>query len=100
MLTIKTALEFKELIEKDKVIVEFYADWSTPSKMLEMIINEIEEERKELIFVKVDTDRFRSIAKEYNVVNIPVIKIFSNGKEKKEKQGLMRKEELLDFIEN
>lgn len=98
MTTIKTVLEFEEAIKQNKVIVEFYAEWNTPSKMIDMIIEEIEEENNENIFVKVDTDRFRTIARDYKVVSVPVIKIFENGKEVREKQGLMTKDELLNFI--
>lgn len=98
MVTIKTAQEFKEIVKKEKVIVEFYADWCTPCKMLGMIIEEIEAENSNISIVKVDVDRFRTLAKEYRVLSVPVIKIFENGKEKNEKQGLMRKDELLDFI--
>lgn len=98
MTTIKTVLEFEELIKQNKVIVEFFAEWNTPSKMLDMIIEELEEESDQNVFVKVDTDRFRTIARDYKVVTIPVIKIFENGKEVREKQGLMTKDELLNFI--
>lgn len=97
MITIKTAGEFQEIIKSDRVIVEFYADWCTPCKMIDMIIEEIEEENN-ISFVKVDTDRFRSIAKENKVLTVPVVKIFEHGKVVKEKQGLMRKDELLSFI--
>lgn len=98
MLTIKSTNEFQEIIKDEKVVVEFFAEWCTPCKMLDMVIEEIESENPSITFVKVDTDRFRSIAKEYKVLTVPVIKIFSLGKEEKSKQGLMRKDELLSFI--
>lgn len=98
MKSIQTIQEFNDSIKGNRVIVHFYADWCTPCKMLDMIIEEIEEENNNLEIIKVDTDRFRQIAKEYRVLTVPVIKIFENGKEIKEKQGIMRKDELLDFI--
>ena len=98
MKAIQTTQEFNELIKDNKVLVDFYADWCTPCKMLDMIIEEIEEENSNLKIIKVDTDRFRQIAKEYRVLTVPKIIIFENGKAVKEKQGIMRKDELLDFI--
>lgn len=95
---IKTVEEFRENILKDNVIVDFSAEWSTPSKMTDMIIEEIAEENDNITIIKVDVDRFRGIAKEYNIFNVPVIMFFQNGKVVKYKQGLLRKDELLDFI--
>jgi thioredoxin 1 len=66
--------------------------------MIEMVLEDIEAEQPELKIVKVDSDRFRSIAKNYSVVNLPVLIIFSNGKVVKQQSGFMRREELLAFI--
>ena len=98
MITLKTANEFHELIQGDFVVVSFTAEWSGPCKMFDLILEEVALECSEPTFVKVDSDRFRSIAKEYNVVTVPVVCIFSNGKVVKQQSGLMRKEELLSFI--
>jgi len=98
MISLKTAQEFDELIKKEFVIVNFYADWCAPCKMLDIVLEEVSNEHPELTIVKVDADRFRSIGKEYHVLSVPVIAIFENGKIVKEQKGLMRKEELLSFI--
>ena len=79
-------------------VVDFYADWCGPCKMLDIVIEEVAEENPDITFVKVDADRFRSIAKDYHVLSVPVVAIFSNGKVVRQRSGLMRKEELLDFI--
>ena len=99
MKKIKSALEFQELIKDNLVVVDFYADWCGPCQSLNMVINEIEQERVDIKFISVDVDQFRRIAKEYGIISIPAIKVFSNGKVIKEKQGLLRKDELLSFIE-
>ena len=98
MVSIKLASEFNELIKQDKVLVVFTAEWSTPCKMEEMILEEVQEELPDLTIVKLDSDRFRSIAKDYSVVNLPVFIIFSNTKVVKQQTGLKRKEELISFI--
>ncbi len=98
MISLKIASKFEEIIKEEKVLVAFTADWSSPSKMIEMVLEDIEAEQPELKIVKVDSDRFRSIAKNYSVVNLPVLIIFSNGKVVKQQSGFMRREELLAFI--
>lgn len=99
MVTLKTANELNELIKNPKVLVEFCTEWSTPCKMIDMVLEEIENEQKDIIFIKVDIDRYRSIAKEYKVLNVPVICIISDGRVLKQQSGMMRKEELLDLIQ-
>ena len=99
MKKMKTATEFQEISKQEFVIVDFYADWCGPCNSLNMVLEELEQERSDLEIISIDVDRFRSIAKEYGVISIPAIKVFSKGKVIKEKQGLLRKDELLSFIE-
>ena len=98
MVALKTAFEFDEVIKGEKVLVDFSADWCGPCKMLDMVMEEVEAERSDITFVKVDADRFRSIAKDYKVISVPVLCLFENGKLVKQQSGFMRKEELLNFI--
>ena len=91
---IKTVEEFHEVIKKERVLIDFYADWCNPCKMLEMILEDVDK----IEVVKVDVDRFGSIAKEYKVLSIPALKIFSNGEVVKERTGLMTRDELYKFI--
>lgn len=98
MVSIKTASEFEELIKNECVFVDFYADWCGPCKMLDMVLEEVETECPNVMFVKVDSDRFRSIAKDYKVLTVPSLFIFSGGKVVRNQTGFMRKEELLEFI--
>ena len=92
---IKTVEEFYEVIKKDKVLIDFYADWCNPCKMLGMILEDVDK----IEVVKVDVDRFGSIAKEYKVLSIPALKIFLIGELVRERTGLMRREELDKFID-
>ena len=100
MVTLKTAFEFSELIKGENILVEFTAEWSGPAKMMDMVFEEVESELEGYTLVKVDSDRFRSIAKDYSVVNVPVICLFSSGKVVKQQSGFMRKEELQSFLNN
>ena len=98
MVSIKSAFEFEELIDEELVLVDFYADWCGPCKMLDMVLEEVEQECPNVHFVKVDSDRFRGIAKDYHVLSVPCLILFSNGKVVKQQNGFLRKEELIAFL--
>ena len=66
--------------------------------MMESILEEIDNEYDDINILKVNTDSFMSIAREYKILSIPELKIFENGKVIKEKSGFMTKEELLKFL--
>ena len=99
MVHIKTAAEYDEAIKGDFVIVDFYADWCGPCKMMAEVFQEFEEQNPDYKIISVDVDRFGSIARNERVLSIPTIKIFSNGEVKEEKQGFMRLDELVSFID-
>ncbi len=90
--------DFKAIIKDGKWIVDFYAEWCGPCKVIEPIIDELESQVEGLEVVKIDTDRFLSIAREQHVITVPNLKIFSNGKLVKETTGIKTKEELINFV--
>ena len=57
--------DFKELISKGKVIVDFYADWCGPCKMLSPVLEEFSKENSDVEVVKVNVDNFQDLAMEY-----------------------------------
>ncbi len=95
---LKVKNEFDSIIKKGPVLVDFYADWCGPCKMMEPILDEIDNEYDDIEILKVNTDNFMSIAREYKIMSIPDLKIFENGKVIKEKSGFMTKDELLKFL--
>ena len=99
MESLKQKSEFEELIKEGPILVDFYADWCGPCKMMEPIMDEIAEEHKELKFIKVNTDMFMSIARDYKIMTIPAFKIFERGKVIKETTGFMTKDEFEKFLE-
>ena len=97
MYIIKRKEEFKEKINEEFVIVDFYADWCGPCQALGTVLEELDNEYN-LNIVKINTDTFMSIARDYHIITIPNIKIFRKGKILREKTGIMTKSELMDFI--
>lgn len=90
--------DFNELINKDKVLVDFYADWCGPCKMISPIVEEIANENKDLEVVKVNVDNFSEIARTYGIMSIPTLIVFSKGKEVNKSIGFIDKDGILDLI--
>lgn len=85
-----------EIIENAGIaLVDFYADWCGPCKMLSPIIDEIAEERTDITVGKVNVDENNSLATKYNVMSIPTMIIFKNGKEQARVVGVRPKEDIL-----
>lgn len=77
-----SASDFEEEVLKEKgvVVVDFWATWCGPCKMIAPIVEELDEEMSNVKFVKVDVDKNPQIANQYKIVSIPTLKIFKNGK--------------------
>ncbi len=66
------------------VLVDFWAGWCVPCKMMAPVLNDLTEELKGKAFVgKVDVERYQSLAQKFNVRNIPTMVLFRDGKEVK-----------------
>ena len=81
--------DFKELI-KNEVIVDFYADWCGPCKMVGSILEEMDS----FNVLKINVDDFPNIAREYGIMSIPTLIKFNEGNEIKKVIGYRTKEQL------
>lgn len=88
--------EFKEVIKEGKVVVDLYATWCGPCKMLSPILDEISEEITTTKFYKIDVDDNEDVAREYNVMSIPTVLVFENGNLKNTIVGLKAREYLVE----
>jgi thioredoxin 1 len=88
----------EEVLKSDKtVLIDFYADWCGPCKMISPILEEVEKEEN-IEVVKVNVDDLQNLAKQFGVMTIPNLKLFEKGMLKNENVGLMSKEEVKNFI--
>ena len=92
--------EFNEKIAKGRVLVDFFATWCGPCKMLAPILEEIDErnEAGDLLIVKVDVDEVDVVAAKYGIQSIPTLILFEDGQAKKSTLGYMPKPQLLNFL--
>ena len=88
--------DFNELI-KEKTVVDFYATWCGPCKMLGPVFEEVSK-GSDIKFVKVDIDNFEDLCREYKVMSVPTLILFENGKELKRNIGFIPREQLMEFI--
>ena len=91
---------FDEVINGTKpVLVDFWATWCGPCKMLAPTIEELAEELKdEIVVAKLDVDQVQEIAVKYQVMSIPTLVLFKDRKEVKRTVGFRPKAQLLDFL--
>lgn len=81
------------------VLVDFYADWCGPCKMMGPIVEELAEELKDIAKVgKINVDENQDLAMQYKVMSIPTLIIFKGGKEEYRLVGARDKSELLSYF--
>ncbi len=85
---------FNEKIVKGKTLIKFSTSWCFPCRQLAPIIEDISKEIKDINFYEIDADESSDIASQYEVMGIPTLILFNNGKEVKRIVGLRSKEDL------
>ena len=92
--------EFNEKIASGRVLVDFFATWCGPCKMLAPVLEEVDQRKEagDLLIVKVDVDEAGEIAMKYGIQSIPTLFLFENGKMVKHALGYMPKPQLLNFL--
>ncbi len=91
---------FKQFIEEKKgtVLVDFYADWCGPCKMLSPVLEKISNENQDVEIVKINVDESSNLAQEYGVVNIPTMVILKDAEVSHIQVGLLPEGEILNLL--
>lgn len=89
----------EEVLNSDKpVLVDFWAVWCGPCRMIEPVIEEIAAERDDIKVCKVNVDEQMDLALEYGVASIPTLMVFKGGELTERQVGALPKEEILMML--
>ena len=97
---IKEIKEFEETINSDYALVDFFATWCGPCKMMGPVLENVAANRDNIKIIKVDVDKFESLAKTYGVMSIPTLVLFKKGQIVDKKVGFVAEPLLNDWINN
>lgn len=90
--------ELESEIKEGTVLVDFYAVWCGPCKMMHPIIDSVAEENPNVKVLKVNVDENEELAREYGIMTIPTIILFKDGQIKEKNVGFIAKDVLNDWL--
>ncbi len=81
------------------VLVDFWADWCGPCKMLSPVVDEIAEENSNIKVGKINVDEQPALARQFDVLSIPMLVVFKDGQPVKSSVGVQPKQAILAMVE-
>jgi len=93
---------FKEIIDSEiPVLVDFYADWCGPCKMLAPILKQVKDEMGDAVkIIKIDVDKNQPLANTYQVRGVPTMLLFKNGKQLWRQSGVLQKNNIVQVLKS
>jgi len=89
---------FEELLKSGTIILDFYANWCGPCKMLAPELEMFASNHSDVVIYKVDVDKYSEIARKYGVMTIPTLILYKNGVLIKKSVGYMPVDEIANWI--
>ena len=92
--------DFKSVVidSKKNVLVDCYANWCGPCKMLAPIVEEVSNENTEYEFYKLDVDDAENLSMEYGIMSIPTLLVFKGGELVNKSVGFIQKNQIEDLL--
>jgi thioredoxin 1 len=94
-----TEATFADDIKEGTVLVDFYADWCGPCKMIAPVLEQIAAESDAFKIVKLNVDENMAVAQKYGVRAIPTLFVMKNGEVAAQKAGFMPKDALMNWVQ-
>lgn len=98
-MTILTTENFDDFIKNGCAVVDFWATWCGPCKMLSPVVDELEKNNKDVAFGKVNVDEYEELAVRYGISFIPALFFFKNGKNVNKIVGVKSIDELQKILD-
>ena len=98
MIKIYNGEDFDSLIKK-RVLVDFYADWCGPCRMLGPVISEVAKSDDNYLYYKINVDKAEDISRKYGIMSIPALLVFENGELSKSSLGYKSIDEVKEFLD-
>ena len=90
--------DLENLIKEGDVLVDFFATWCGPCKMLSPVLEEIAEKFPRIKVVKVDIDRFDALTRAHGIMSVPTIEVYRNGTLVKKEVGSHNLDEIVSWL--
>lgn len=91
---------FDSLVSDGVVVVDFFANWCGPCRMLGPVLEDLSNSRSDVKVVKIDVDQEEDLARRFGVMSIPALYLFRDGKQVDSRVGFIPLEELTHWINN
>ena len=98
MVKVMNENEFKEVIKEGTVLVDCFATWCGPCRMLSPIVDQVSEELKDVNFYKLDVDDAENVSNEYGIMSIPTLLVFKDGELVNKSVGLVNADALKELV--
>ena len=90
---------FNSVKEQEKtVLLDFYADWCGPCRMVLPIVDEIAKERDDIVVGKINVEKEPDLAKDFSILSIPTLIVLKNGRVVNKASGARPKAQILDLL--
>lgn len=91
---------FQEMTGKGLVLVDFFATWCGPCRMLGPVLEDMANDRDSIDIVKVDIDESMNLARQFGIMSVPTLILFKDGQVVAKTGGFQPKESIQQFIDN